>query len=373
MKFDDAQNAAIAAAVENSATIITGGAGTGKTTIIAAIARQCDDLRICALAGRAAARITEATGYDASTCHRMLGWNGSRFARGGDLYGKTVIVDEASMLTSEILYEITSRNPERLVLVGDDAQLPPVGPGLPFHDLVKIFPAQHLTKCWRSDAAVYRAAQAIRSGSLPLRHEVAGGEIWSWQDTGPADKTQEFILDMVRGGQLDFHEDLVLTFRGSDMDILCGAPALNRAIGEIMFPDRPGEGFVVGDRVINTKNDAERNIWNGTLGFVESVDPFSVALWDLDCTVECSPKTWRLGYALTTHKAQGSQFRRVVFSCLRRDVNSLDRSLLYTAVTRAREAAMVVGEPTAVAHAVSTVKSRRTVMQRIHEEMTKCQ
>jgi exodeoxyribonuclease V alpha subunit len=371
VELDEHQQRAIETACGADSTIITGGAGTGKTTIIKRIADNfsVSELAICAFAGRAAARITEATGYEASTIHRMLQWRGSFFAC-KSLRGKVVIVDEASMLTSNLLHQIVRREPKKLILVGDDAQLPPVGPGQPFHDLLTMVPSVQLLKCWRSDAAVYRAAQAVRSGQIPVPHESAGGEVWSMQETGAADKTQSFILDMVSAGHMHWDHDLVLTFRGSNTELSCGAPKINEEIGRIMFPDRGDEKFVPGDRVINSKNNPDKNIWNGTLGFVRSVDPFQVELWDSDRDlVECSPSTWRLGYALTTHKAQGSQFRRVIFAGLKRDMNSgLDRSLLYTAITRAQEAAMVVGEQYAIHHAVRTQRHRRTVMQRLHEQ-----
>ena len=183
MKFDESQLNAIDKAVEGKLTLITGGAGCGKTTIIKAIADQLDrhgeQVAIAAFAGKAAARIREATGYEASTIHRLLRWQGEQFAL-PDLNGVTVIIDEASMVDSKLMAEIMKRKPRRLVLVGDEAQLPPVGSGQPFHDLIRLKPnlVANLTTCYRATEAIFRAATLIRNGQQPVREETTAQEHW---------------------------------------------------------------------------------------------------------------------------------------------------------------------------------------------------
>ena len=176
--LDENQMAAVRFALDHRFSIINGSAGTGKTSLIHAL---CDSLhnratvRLCAFAGKAAARLREATMHDASTIHRMLGWmgEGQGFAC-KTLRGSTVILDEASMVSSDLLAEIVKRNPDRLILVGDEAQLPPIGSGQPFHDLVRLLPdcVRTLSTCYRSREAVLASALAIRAGNVsPLRQQ----------------------------------------------------------------------------------------------------------------------------------------------------------------------------------------------------------
>ena len=183
IKLDDNQLAAVdMACSRRRLSVITGGAGTGKTTLIRAIADRLqaegDDVRLCAFAGKAAARLREATGHYASTIHKLLMYQGDRFAL-RDLRGVTVIIDEASMVRSDLLAEIVRRQPRRLVLVGDQAQLPPVGPGQPFHDILAVMPCltHNLTTCYRATEAVYRAASMIRIGQLPRGKEHTAPEL----------------------------------------------------------------------------------------------------------------------------------------------------------------------------------------------------
>ena len=178
ISFDDSQVDAIASAVSRlGLTVINGGAGAGKTTIIKQICEilewQGHSVDLCAFAGKAAARLREATGHRASTIHSMLAFSGEGLGfTAGNLHGRSVVVDEASMVPSSLLYEITKRDPERLILVGDQAQLQPVGIGSPFHDVIDTLPTvvHTLPTCYRNKEAVCataisrtRASPATRS------------------------------------------------------------------------------------------------------------------------------------------------------------------------------------------------------------------
>lgn len=385
MQLDEVQSAAIEFAVSRRFAVITGGAGSGKTTIIEHIANRVKNPALCAFAGKAAARLKEATGREASTIHRLLGSNGDIFMR-KDLLGITVIIDEGSMISSDLLAEIVKRNPAGLIMVGDEAQLPPVGKGQPFHDIINLRPdcMMRLEKCYRNKAAVFKAALTIRGGEMPLQSDNSEGEIWSVQHTGGADKTQNYILNLVRNGAVDFSSDVILCPRnGEGPESHCTVNGLNHAIKELVNPSE--EPFAVGDRVINTKNCSDKNVWNGTTGSVHAID-HSGHIWvklDIPILDEAlseegkqvytdkvlfnkeMKKSLQLAYALTVHKAQGSQYRRVVFACLDRDTRILTRSLIYTAITRTQQACCVVGQKGALQRGIQTVHSKETVLQEL--------
>lgn len=378
MNLHETQQAAIDAAVRERFSIITGGAGTGKTTIIREIARSTPGtIHLVAFAGKAAARMREATNRPASTIHRLLGYQGTRFTR-EHLHGDTVIVDEASMVDSALMAEICRREPLRLVLVGDDAQLAPVGRGQPFHDLIRLRPevVTNLTYCWRNQEAVYEAATHIRAGEQPAQQACSEAERWTVAQTGDAQQTQEMILELVANGSLEFADglDIVLAPRNGDVDVPCSVTALNHAIVEILNPRERDQRLAPGDRAINTKNNSDLDIWNGTAGTIRAIDRDGTVYFEPDDRlgkdeiVEVPKKAaqaLQLGYALTVHKAQGSQYRRVAFCCLGRDSYSLDRSLVYTAVTRTKSQCLVAGQRNALASAINKVRTKWTVLQEL--------
>lgn len=385
MILDNTQLAAIAFAATRPFTVIVGGAGYGKTTIIEHIAKASTNVFLCAFAGKASARLTEATGIEASTIHRLLQYNGISF-RLETLAGRTVIVDESSMISSDLLAEIIVRNPKRLILVGDEAQLPPVGKGQPFHDIIKHRPdcVIRLEKCYRNKEAVFKAALQIRAGEMPLERDKSKGETWTRKHTGNAEQTQKFILNMIRSGNIDFNSDVILTPRNGDtINDAATVSGLNHVIKELVNPS--SEPFAINDRVINTKNFADENVWNGTTGSIHAID-HSGDIWvKLDTPIEDESrsaaggkyykdkvkfdKTMRkhlqLAYALTVHKSQGSQYRRVVFVCLDRDFMLLSRSLIYTAVTRTQEGCAVLGQRGAFHRGIEKVQSKSTVIQEL--------
>lgn len=391
MTLDETQLAAVQHAVDSQFATITGGAGTGKTTIIKTIderlrASGCKTI-MCAFAGKAAARLKEATGRETSTIHRMLGFMGVRFTR-ETLKGHTVIVDEASMVDSELLYAITERNPDRLILVGDQAQLPPVGKGQPFHDIIKLRTNRvyHLTKCYRNKEAVFKAAMAIRGGEQVLMRDESDGEKWAVVQTGNDERTHKAIMQKVNAGWLDFDKDIILCPKNGSRDAPATVESLNHDIAQALLPRQLHERFVAGDRVMNTKNIPEKDVWNGTTGSVHAIDQ-SGAVWVtldepiIDWEVSGSGKIYhkdqvmftkseakdlKLAYALSVHKSQGSQYRRVVFVCLGRDSHALlDRSLIYTAVTRTQRECVVVGEKYAFEKGRQKVRSKRTILQEL--------
>ena len=195
MNLDESQSSAVESALESGDKIITGGAGTGKTTVIKAINMAMDEQAILlAPTGKAAARIREATGYDAHTIHSELQYDGTTFRRQGR-FDRPLIIDEASMIEAPLMAKLLDYHPPKLILVGDASQLPPVGHGSPFHDLIEIMPERtsRLTTCHRARGAVHIAASAIREGRAPEPMIDSGGEKWQIKDTGGPARTAEVL------------------------------------------------------------------------------------------------------------------------------------------------------------------------------------
>lgn len=388
MNFDQQQLNAITRAATSRFSIINGGAGCGKTTIIKAVAERLaqagKDVLLCAFAGKAAARLAEATGREASTIHRMLGYMGDLGFTVRHLHGSTVILDEASMVSSDLMAEIAKRKPDALILVGDEAQLVPVGAGQPFHDLIRLLPDKvaTLTTCYRNKEAIYKAALKIRAGQMPDSfQDTTDNEKWLIDPAGNAQQTHARILTAVRSGEIDFTQDIIICPRnGEDPDQPCCVESLNRDIKAIVNPSK-GK-IATGDRIVNTKNMADLDIWNGTTATVKTLDTGGGCWLTLDFPIRRSDGTeehtvlvpkdsvkhLELAYAMTVHKSQGSQYCKVIFVTLTRDTKTLlNRSMLYTGVTRARRECIVIGEPEALRAAVKTATHRHTVMQELQK------
>lgn len=349
--------------------LTVGGAGVGKTTALRAICGAAGShghvVHLVALAGRAAVRMGEATGHPASTIAAFLG----RIESGEVVLGPQalVVVDEASMVDLPTFYRLLRRMPEgcRLLLVGDDAQLPPIGFGLVFHELVGVpeIPKVTLVRVHRQAAAtgIPLVAAAVRSGTLPVMDKELAGPGF-----GVA------FLDGSSDGQatLDDVVDAVATCGGwrDDLRILCptkggpvGTEAVNARFHDLLTRghDRmQGRGFAVGEPVMFLRNDYRLDLRNGSLGTVTGFDGENLEV-DFDGRRhELSGRNLddtALAYAVTVHKAQGSAFRRVVMPVT--PTRLLDRSLVYTAITRAREQAVLVGDRRAFARAVQAATS----------------
>ena len=396
---DEGQKEAVKFAVLNKFAIINGGAGTGKTTIINLICKaiskflQDKEIALCAFAGKAAARLKEATGKHASTIHSLLGSKGGNIFTRESLSGTIVIMDESSMVNAHLMSEVTKREPDALILVGDQAQLSPVGPGQPFHDLLEIFPKQLCTlkNCYRNTEAVFQAASKIRAGEMPPVSAQSDNEMWNIVNTGNPENTHRLILEWVKQGSMDFEKDIILCPKNGEKDKETNqyppvtVNSLNEAIVNIVNPgDRSNNNFLPGDRVMNTKNEPSEDVWNGTTGSVHAVDQegqiyvkLDVPIIDHDATtdedkpvykdiVKFSKKMAKAlvhAYALTVHKSQGSQYTTVTVVCLSRDVYSLDRSLIYTGVTRTREHCVVLGDYRSLQTGINRTKKKETVIQ----------
>ena len=373
------QKTAIQTALNSTGfNIVNGGAGTGKTTIIKALADALKTLgtpfRIAAFAGRAAARIREATGYEASTIHALLGYTGAegKFTKGDFDFGETIIIDEASMVPATLLAELCKRKPAALILFGDEAQLPPVGPGAPFHDLVKHCPhlVTTLTHCYRNREAIFAAATAVRQGTHPTENATSKEERFLVTHIRSPREAQETILRCLPS--LDFDQDIIIAPRNGrdEPNLIATASSINHAIQDATNLPYPS----IGSRLLCLKNAPANDVWNGTTGKITAIDTDGNAYTHLDTQKEVKlpadylAKQTTPAYALTIHKAQGSQYRRVVILALSRDLHTLlDRKMLYTAITRAKQDCLIITDLN-LSSIITRDTTRDTILQALIQE-----
>jgi exodeoxyribonuclease V alpha subunit len=360
-------------------SVLTGGPGVGKTMCTTAIVDEALKagyrVSLCAPTGRAARRLEEATGgHEAQTIHRMLEWApGSEptFRPGHPLPADLVVVDESSMLnlrTMEVLLDGLAES-THVVFVGDTDQLPPIGAGKPFGDLIAsgIAPVVRLTLVWRQAAQsmIITAAHEINQGRTP--HLEPGPEQehdFFFVDRANPERARDTVVEVVAERAPDRYgvdpirgvQVLAPMYRGA-----VGIDALNERLQARLNPDGEpalGERFRVGDRLIQTRNAHDLGLMNGSIVFLREDDPDGEALSvDLDeggslAIPYDDAADLRLAYAISVHKAQGCEVPVVVMVCHRSHARMLTRPLVYTAITRARQACVVIGERAALALAV---------------------
>jgi len=378
MNLDPSQIAAVDRACREN-TIITGGAGYGKTTIIRNILERVPSALLMAPTGKAARRMSDATGYPAATIHSALKWNGKAFMRTerNKLAAPTIIIDEASMVESWLFFHLLKRTLAHIILVGDNAQLPPVGPGQPFHDLIKIRPkiVARLDFCHRAQAAIHIASAAIRAGNLPPPELQSDSEFWKIAEAGTPEKAMRLIGRWLAQGKFDPAQDVFLApSYGADASDTAKIHSINRMIKKYFLGDT-GNDFDVHDRVMICKNFGPDDLWNGDSGTIVSINKYPEIVLDRErIEGHCSPtrklsapqtRELTLAYCLSVHKSQGSQYRRVFFVCLPHSRYMLDRKLVYTAITRAQSACIVLGHTPTFAAAIKRVKDRPTCLREL--------
>ena len=381
-----AQRRAIAAAVTNKASVITGGPGVGKTTIIRALVEIFGIRRLkiglAAPTGRAAKRMAESTGRDAVTLHRLLRYlpQNRRFEHdeNNPVDVDVLIVDESSMIDVVLMDQLLRALPDRvsLVLVGDTDQLPSVGPGNVLRDIISsgVVPCTRLDTIFRQDTRglIVRNAHHINNGE---ELEAGGGDFFFIETADPekvVSRVCELVTTRIPG---KFH------FSPADIQVLTpmrknqlGADNLNVVLQHAVNPSGPGlkRGLTVfrrGDRVMQMRNNYDKDVFNGDVGFVGDVDEEEETLAvdfdgrkveyardDLDELV--------LAYASTVHKSQGSEYPAVVVVLATQHFKLLQRNLLYTAVTRGRKLVCIVGTHKAAAIAIrnNEVRERQTTL-----------
>ena len=389
MALAPTQRTAIENAIRSRVLVISGGPGTGKTTlvrgILAAIAEDGLKVALAAPTGRAARRLGESTGREARTLHRLLEADperGFRRNRGRQVEADFVIVDEASMIDTQLMAALLEALPPAaaLLLVGDVDQLPSIGPGQVLADLIAstAVPVVRLTEIFRqaAESGIVRNAHRINRGELPVfaRAEDGPGDCYGIRVTGPEDAEAK-LLDLVlrripeRFGLDPVNDVQVLTpiNRGRS-----GTQALNELLQAHLNPDPPGSllrghtRFALGDKVMQLENDYDREVYNGDVGRVTAVDARAQSL---EVSIEGRRLTYAadeldslaIAYAVTVHKAQGSEYPAVVLPLLRQHGRMLRRNLLYTAITRARRLVVLLTEPEALERAVRDVSGLRRI------------
>lgn len=374
------QREAVGTALRSKVMVITGGPGVGKTTIVNAIIRIFKarklKVKLAAPTGRAAKRLSETSGEHAMTLHRLLVFDpasgGFKHNRSSPLKGDVFIIDEASMLDLQLAHQVIRALPSTavLLLVGDVDQLPSVGPGSVLRDVIDsgAVPVCRLTEIFRQarNSAIVVNAHRINQGEYPVS--------CSQQHPGdfyivPAEDAEQ-VWGKIRGlmagalkksfGMDPLRDAQILTpMQRSGL----GARALNTQIQTLVNPrgdfvERFGVTFRVGDRVMQTLNNYDKDVFNGDMGRIVSIDPMERELWvdmggnkinysfnELDELV--------LSYAITIHKSQGSEYPCVIIPLHTQHYVMLQRNLLYTAVTRGKRLVILVGSPKAIGMALN--------------------
>jgi exodeoxyribonuclease V alpha subunit len=387
------QKAALISAVTQGVTIMTGGAGVGKTATAKAIIEfwldQGRRVVACAPTGKAALRIQESTGLEAQTIHRLLGWMGSGFSHNSrnPLEGDCFVVDEASMLDLVIADALVAAMPlsAQVLFIGDVNQLPSIAAGNVLRDMIQseVFPVAQLTEVFRQAAAskITQCSYAVNDGQMPSIEVVTKATerfesdcVWVKCSAKLIPNATEWLL----------REKLPeLGYRQADMQYLApmhksdsGNTAINQLVQDFWNPvqasKRRVKQFRVGDRVIQTSNDYNQLVFNGDIGTIESI-----SLQDDETITRIRYPDWQepqgklieysvaqldnvmLAYSITIHKSQGSEFPVVIIPLSTEHHVMLQRNLLYTAITRGRRLVVLVGEELAMRQAVNTVRSTR--------------
>ena len=383
----ESQVAAIRLALTSKVLVMTGGPGVGKTTIVRAILRVLAAkgvrLLLCAPTGRAAKRMTEATGFEAKTIHRLLEVDpkGGGFKRGDDnpLDCDLLVVDEASMVDVMLMQALAKAIPDKaaLLIVGDIDQLPSVGPGQVLADVIAsgAVPVVRLTEVFRQAAQsrIITSAHRINQGSIPdLSPPGADSDFYFVQADDPETAVPRIIELVKTRIPRRFGLDPI-----RDVQVLCpmnrggvGARSLNIELQAALNPagdrkvERFGWTFAPGDKVMQIENDYDKDVYNGDVGNINAVDP---AEGSLVVNFDGRAVTYGFGeldmlvpaYAATIHKSQGSEYPAVVIPIMAQHYAMLQRNLLYTGVTRGKRLVVLVGQKKAIAIAVRNVSGRR--------------
>jgi exodeoxyribonuclease V alpha subunit len=387
LQLADSQKTAIRLALMSKVLVITGGPGVGKTTIVKSILQVLSAkgarLLLCAPTGRAAKRMTEATGFEAKTIHRLLEVDpkGGGFKRDSEnpLDCDLLVVDEASMVDVMLIQALIRAVPinAALLIVGDIDQLPSVGPGQVLADIIAsgAVPVVRLTEVFRQSAAsrIIVSAHRINQGSMPdLSPPGVDSDFYFVQADNPETAVPR-IVELVKSRiPRRFGLDPI-----RDIQVLCpmnrggvGARSLNIELQGALNPagerkvERFGWRFAAGDKVMQIENDYDKEVYNGDIGYLDDVDPEA---GELKANFDGRSVVYGFGeldtlvpaYAATIHKSQGSEYPAVVIPVMTQHYAMLQRNLLYTGITRGKRLVVLVGQKKAIAIAVRNVSGRR--------------
>ncbi|NNE90825.1 MAG: ATP-dependent RecD-like DNA helicase [Verrucomicrobiales bacterium] len=381
------QKSAVAGAVSERFFVITGGPGVGKTTILNAVLKILTTKKVkpvlCAPTGRAAKRLSESTGRDASTIHRLLEYQPEAgFTKNEEdpLEGDVFVIDEASMIDIRLMAALLRAIPPEghVILVGDVDQLPSVGPGCVLRDIIdsESVPVARLTEIFRQAEAseIVKAAHEINQGNLPKIESPNPDSDFFFIERSDPEATLSTIKQLItermpkKFGFDPVEEIQVLAPMNVNM---LGTRNLNAELQAELNPaqelkfeiERFGNTFRTGDKVIQTRNNYEHEVFNGDIGVIREIttEPVKIHVrYDANREVEYEPgelDELLLAYAITIHKSQGSEFPAVVIPISTQQFVLLQRNLIYTGITRGKRLVVLVGEKKALAMAVRNVES----------------
>ena len=387
-KLSPSQHDALRIALRSRTVVITGGPGVGKTTLVQSLLKILTAKKLkCLLAaptGRAAQRLAEATGLEASTLHRLLEFQPARggFQRNASnpLEGDVVVVDEVSMVDVPLMSRLLDALPgkARLILVGDADQLPSVGPGLVLGDIIRsgMIPVVHLREIFRQagDSRIISGAHSINRGEIPDIIEAPKDSDFLFVDREDAEECAATLVSLVRDrlpkhlgvDPIDGIQILSPMHRGS-----LGIKELNLRLQSALNPRSEyrdeyqayGNLFRTGDKVIQTSNNYDKEVFNGDIGRIRSMDreekQLVVRFGKREVIYEYGElDELELAYAITIHKSQGSEFPVVVIPLAMQQYLLLQRNLLYTGVTRGKRMVVLVGQKKALGMAVRNESTR---------------
>lgn len=384
--YDETQLEAVRLAMKSKVMVLTGGPGTGKTTttkaIIGALRSSGMKVLLAAPTGRASKRMSEATGMEAKTIHRMLEYNPKDgYQRNADnpLTGDALIVDECSMIDILLMNNLLKAVPDgmRLILVGDIDQLPSVGAGNVLRDIIDsgAVPVIRLTRIFRQaqTSRIVMSAHAVNAGRLPDLSNGRETDFFFLREEDP-EKVAESIVDLVGRrlpGAYGIGADSIQVLTPMQRGVV-GAASLNIALQQSLNGNgdslsRGGYTFRKGDRVMQLRNDYDKEVFNGDLGYITEVNlEDRVLKVDFDGRETEYDSTeldeLSLAYATTIHKAQGSEYPVVVIPVMMNHFVMLQRNLIYTGITRAKKVCVLIGQLKALSYAVRnlTVQKRNT-------------
>ena len=381
------QKEAIKACLHHGVLVLTGGPGTGKTTVIKGILSilkaQGLKIRLAAPTGRAAKRLSETTGQKALTIHRLLEANNLAqddnlqlgFSKDIDdqLDADVIILDEVSMVDIVLMHHFLNAVPDgcRIILVGDTDQLPAVGPGSVLKDIIRSqkIPAIRLDEIFRQaqTSMIIQNAHIINAGRLPdLRKQYSDFVFYELNDdTSITQKILDLCTKDLPHEGFDVLKDVQVL---SPMHrFLCGVENLNLMLQEQLNPKKnqdelkySSQTFRVGDKVMHIRNNYQKNVFNGDIGFIQDInnEKLTVDYFDHIVTYEKNElNELTLAYASSVHKSQGSEYKVVIIPLSTSHYIMLQRNLLYTAITRAKQKVIIIGSKKAL---MTAIQSNRT-------------
>ena len=382
------QEEAVLLAATSKVLIITGGPGTGKTTIITAILRIFQQLKLrillAAPTGRAAKRMNEATGWEAKTIHRLLEYSPHKgdFKRDQDnpLEADVVIIDETSMVDTLLMHHLLKAIPSdaHLILVGDVDQLPSVGPGNVLKDIIRSgkFTVVRLTEIFRQaqESMIVVNAHKVNQGQFPVLKDIDKPEKTDFQFIQEEDpeKILQNILDLCSERiprQFRFHPLREIQVLAPMHKGIIGVANLNIELQKRLNPGQSGItrgawNFRIGDKVMQIVNNYDKDVFNGDIGWISKIDPEEREV-GIDFDGRLVPYDYSdldelvLAYAVSVHKSQGSEYPVVILPVVTQHYMLLQRNLIYTGITRAKKLVIMIGTKKALAIAIRNNKPQR--------------